>query len=55
MTRVARLRSVLIYLLLAVVLAITLPLTWLRWESHLPRDEWFGQRQGQIESVATKQ
>ncbi len=55
MTRIARLRSVLIYLVLAVVLAITLPLTWLRWESHLPRDEWFGERQGQIESVATKQ
>ena len=55
MTRIARLRSVLIYLVLAVVLAITLPLTWLRWESHLPRDEWFGERQGQIESVATRQ
>ncbi len=55
MTRIARLRSILIYLVLAVVLAITLPLTWLRWESHLSKDEWFGQRQGQIERVATEQ
>ncbi len=55
MKNVARVRSILIYLVLAAVLAITLPLTWLRWESHLPRDEWFGERQAQIESVATRQ
>ena len=52
MKRIARLRSVLIYLMLAAVLAITLSLTWLRWESNRPRDEWFTERQGRIESVA---
>ena len=55
MKSIARVRSILFYLVLAAVLAVTLPLTWLRWESHLPRDEWFGERQGQIESVATEQ
>ena len=54
MKSIARVRSILIYLALATVLAITLPLTWLRWESNLPRDEWFGERQGKIESVATE-
>ena len=54
MKRIARLRSVLIYLLLAAVLAMTLSLTWLRWESSLPRDEWFTERQGRIESVVAE-
>lgn len=48
---IARARSVLKYSLLIVVLSITLALTWLRWESSLPRDEWFNDRQGQIETV----
>jgi dienelactone hydrolase len=26
-------------------------LSWLRWESHLPRDDWFDRRPGQIDSV----
>ncbi len=54
MNRIARLRSVLIYLVLAAVLAMTLSLTWLRWESSLPRDEWFTERQGRIESVVAE-
>ncbi len=54
MKHIARLRLILIYLVLAAVLAITLPLTWLRWESHLPRDEWFEKRQGQIANVVTE-
>ena len=54
MKRIARLRSVLIYLVLAAVLAMTLSLTWLRWESSLPRDEWFTERQGRIESVVAE-
>jgi dienelactone hydrolase len=54
MNAIARVRSVLIYLALAAILAVTLPLTWLRWESNQPRDEWFGERQGRIESIATE-
>lgn len=54
MKSIARLRSVLIYLVLAAVLAMTLSLTWLRWESSLPRDEWFTERQGRIESVVAE-
>lgn len=49
-----RLRSVLKYFVLAVVLLVTFCLTWLRWESGRPRDDWFAERQGQIESVATE-
>lgn len=39
------------YLLLPIVLLVTLGLTWLRWESGLPRDEWFAERQGHITDV----
>ncbi|MCP4301621.1 MAG: prolyl oligopeptidase family serine peptidase [Gammaproteobacteria bacterium] len=45
----------LIYFVLVVVLSITLALTWLRWESGLSRDDWFDDRQGQIETVATEE
>ena len=48
---IARARSVFIYIVLVVVLLITLPLAWLRWESSLPRDDWFTERHGQIESI----
>jgi len=34
---------------------ITLSLTWLRWESSQPRDDWFSERHGRIESVATEE
>ena len=51
MKSIAKVRSVLIGLVLLVVLSITLALTWLRWESGLPRADWFNKRQGQIESV----
>lgn len=44
--------SVLLYGLIAIVLASTIALTWLRWESHQPRDEWFDERRGNIEYVA---
>lgn len=54
MKNIARVRSVLKYFLLVVVVSITLSLIWLRWESNQPRDDWFGERQGQIETVTTE-
>lgn len=41
------------YGLLAGVLIVVAVLLWLRWESHLPRDEWFDERQGRLESAAS--
>lgn len=41
----------LLYGLIAIVIAATIGLTWLRWESHLPRDEWFDERRGNIARV----
>lgn len=43
------------YFVLIVVLSITLSLIWLRWESSRPRDDWFSERHGQIETVATEE
>ena len=31
-----------------------LAVTWLRWESSQPRDDWFDERQGQIESIVAE-
>jgi len=36
-------------------MSITLSLIWLRWESSRPRDEWFSERHGQIETVSTEE
>ncbi len=55
MESIARVRSVLKYFALVVVLSMTLSLTWLRWESALPKDDWFSDRQGRIETVATEE
>lgn len=55
MKSIAKVRSVLIGLVLLVVLSITLALTWLRWESGLPRADWFAKRQGQIESAVASE
>lgn len=44
-------KSVLLYGLIAIVIAATIGLSWLRWESHLPRDEWFDARRGNIAHV----
>ena len=49
------LRSITVYLLLPVTLLLLLPLLWLRWESSLPREDWFSERQGSIEKVDTEQ
>lgn len=55
MKSIARVRSVLKYSVLVVVMLVTLSLTWLRWESSQPRDDWFSERHGRIESVATEE
>lgn len=47
-------RSVLLYALMAAVITSTIGLTWLRWESHQPRDEWFDARHGTIEVVTVE-
>ena len=47
-------RSVLLYAVIAVVMASTIGLTWLRWESHQPRDDWFDARRGKIEGVTVE-
>ncbi len=51
MKSISKVRSLLIWLVLLVVLSITIALTWLRWDSGLPRADWFSQRHGQIDSV----
>ena len=55
MKNIARIRTVLKYFVLLVVLLSALSLTWLRWESRQPRDEWFGERHGQIETADTEE
>lgn len=35
-------------------MASTISLTWLRWESHQPRDDWFDARRGKIEGVTVE-
>ena len=52
------LKRLLLYFFLAlalVALVAVAGLLWLRWESHLPRDEWFDKRQGRVEDVRTEQ
>ncbi len=44
--------EVLLYAVIAIVLAVTIGLSWLRWESHQPRDDWFDERQGEIAEVS---
>ncbi len=48
-----KIRSVLKYALLVVVLSIVVSLLWLRWESSQPRDAWWTERQGRIEAIET--
>lgn len=51
---ILRVRSGLKYLVLLVVVPISLSLVWLRWESGLPRNVWFNERHGAIQTVATE-
>lgn len=48
-------RTILKYLVLLVILAVVLPVVWLRWESHQPRDDWFNDRQGRLTSIESQQ
>jgi len=52
---IPRVRSVLKYFVLVVVLSITLSLAWLHWESSRQRDNWFNERQGHIETVTAEE
>ena len=54
MTSRAKIYAVLKYSALAVVLAVSLSLTWLRWESSQPRDDYFDGRRGQTETVVVE-
>ena len=47
-------RSVILYAVIVVVMASTIGLTWLRWESHQPRDDWFDARRGRIQGVTVE-
>ena len=47
----ALVRSALLYGAIVLVIAATTSLTWLRWESHQPRDDWFDARRGEIADV----
>lgn len=55
MKSIVNVRAILLYFLLFVVLSMTLPLTWLRWESGRPRDNWFNERHGRIDTVAAEE
>lgn len=47
--RVVRLlKRAILFGLLALVVAGLVGLLWLRWESHLPRDDWFAERKGAL-------
>ena len=41
--------SLIKHVVITVVVVVVIGLTWLRWESHLPRDDWFDERRGQID------
>jgi len=45
------LKRVLSYGFLSVAVTVILALGWLRWESHLPREQWFVERQGHLVDV----
>ena len=49
------LKRLLLYGVPALALVAVASLLWLRWESHLPRDDWFDERQGRVEDVRTEQ
>jgi dienelactone hydrolase len=54
MKGIARAFTVLKYFMLFTVISVTLALTWLRWESGLPKDVWFSDRHGQIAAAVVE-
>ena len=44
-------RSIVLFAVIALLIIAITGLTWLRWESHQPRDAWFDERRGEIENV----
>lgn len=49
-----RIRQVLLFGAFAVALGGVVGLAWLRWESHLPRENWFDERKGRLIQAATE-
>lgn len=49
-----RVRQVLLFGALAVALGCVIGLSWLRWESHLPRETWFDERKGRLIQATTE-
>jgi len=47
----ALVRSIVSFAVIALLIIAITGLTWLRWESHQPRDDWFDERRGNIEDV----
>ncbi len=45
------LRLLVFYPTLLTLATVVLFLAWLRWDAHRPREEWFGTRQGHVETV----
>ena len=44
-------RSIVLFAVIALLITAITGLTWLRWDSHQPRDDWFDERRGNIEGV----
>ena len=52
---ITKIRWLLIGVFGTTFLLLILPLAWLWWESSLPRDEWFDERQGKIENISIEE
>ena len=50
-TVLKKLRSILLYCIIVVVIVISTTVAWLRWESNGPSGEWIVERHGQIETA----
>lgn len=54
-TVLKKLRSIVLYCIIAVVVVISITVTWLRWESSGPSGEWIVERHGEIETAKTEE
>ena len=54
MTALKTVRKLFLYAVSGVVLLALVGILWLRWESNLPREEWFTEREGNLVSVASE-